>query len=80
MTIFDIAVMAQTPLLEQLDQLEEENERLQKRVAELETAVRDLLISADATWEDHNIGHDWPEACKRARRLLPTIKVKLKKS
>jgi hypothetical protein len=43
---------------------------LRERVATLEEALRDLLVSADCTWESHNGGHDWREACDRARSAL----------
>jgi hypothetical protein len=33
-------------------------------------ALRDLLLSADCTWESNNGGHDWREACDRARSAL----------
>jgi hypothetical protein len=36
--------------------------------------VRNLLESADASWEENNGGHDWPDACKAARELLSNLK------
>jgi hypothetical protein len=33
-------------------------------------ALRDLLLSADCTWESNNGGHDWREACEAARAAL----------
>lgn len=33
-------------------------------------ALEGLLLSADASWEEQRAGHDWPEACARARALL----------
>jgi hypothetical protein len=33
-------------------------------------ALRDLLLSADCTWESIGGGHDWREACDRARAAL----------
>lgn len=40
------------------------------RVQELEEALRGLLLSANALWEERNEGHGWPEAVLTARRLL----------
>ncbi len=46
--------------------------RLAQRVQELERALRDLLASADASWENSGSksGHDWADACKSARTAL----------
>lgn len=66
------------------DALKAENERLRvdmrkvvctycghvAEVKRLRTALRGLLLSADAAWEERREGHDWPEACKAARAAL----------
>lgn len=39
-------------------------------VARLREALRGLLLSADASWEQSNAGHDWREACVTARSAL----------
>lgn len=44
-----------------------------ERVDLLEQVVRDLLLSADAAWEQRGEGHDWAEACKRARKAVPIM-------
>ena len=33
-------------------------------------ALRGLLLSADCAWEERNEGHDWAEACQKARAAL----------
>lgn len=33
-------------------------------------ALELLLMSADSSWEDNNLGHDWPEALESARTLV----------
>lgn len=40
------------------------------RIARLEEALKIMLISADCSWEEHNEGHDWREACEFARKVL----------
>ncbi len=47
-----------------------EVERLLEANSELVLALRGLIMSADAMWEDKNLGHDWPEACAAARMAL----------
>jgi hypothetical protein len=42
----------------------------QKREKRLRRMIRDLLLSADCTWEERNEGHDWAEMCQAARKLL----------
>ena len=47
--------------------------QLPARVIELEQALRGLLLSADIAWESNPYrygGHDWAEACRRARQVL----------
>lgn len=39
-------------------------------IAELLAALKGLLLSADASWEDNRGGHDWPEACEAARTAI----------
>lgn len=39
-------------------------------VAKLRSVIRELLLSADCTWEENSEGHDWPEACTAAREAL----------
>jgi hypothetical protein len=36
----------------------------------LRQALIDLLASADASWEERRLGHDWAEACEAARAAL----------
>lgn len=48
---------------------------IKRTVAErdaLREALEGLLLSADASWEGDRQGHDWHEACVRARAALPT--------
>jgi hypothetical protein len=40
------------------------------REARIEQALRNLLMSADCTWEQRRLGHDWAEACESARAAL----------
>jgi hypothetical protein len=47
-----------------------EVERLRSRLATVEGALRDLLLSADCTWEERRLGHDWADACEAARAAL----------
>ncbi len=47
-----------------------ERDAAQRRVQALETTVVELLLSADALWEEKGGGNDWAEACARARNLL----------
>lgn len=39
-------------------------------VERLSDALRGMLLSADCSWENNNQGHDWPEACEKARAAL----------
>lgn len=32
--------------------------------------ISDLLLAADASWEERNEGHDWAETCRRARTVV----------
>ena len=41
-------------------------------VQALKLVIRNLLLSADCTWEAENRGHDWAEACAEARHALDT--------
>ena len=50
--------------------LQSEIQRLTALNRELRETVGNLLLSADAAWEEHNLGHDWREACEGARELL----------
>lgn len=50
--------------------LENENLQLKEQVRNLRAAIKDLLIAADATWEDRDEGHDWAEVCEQVRQLL----------
>jgi hypothetical protein len=36
----------------------------------LKQALIDLLASADSSWEERRLGHDWAEACEAARIVL----------
>jgi len=47
----------------EVEMLRQENERYRQ-------VIKDLLMSADCTWEERNEGHDWPEACDQARKAL----------
>ena len=38
--------------------------------AELRLALRSMLKSQDCEWENKNMGHDWADVCKEARRVL----------
>jgi hypothetical protein len=40
----------------------------------LVSALEGLLLSADASWEAANAGHDWRDACKQARAALSLAK------
>lgn len=55
-------------------QAEESGESLDAQVAtyvrDLENAIRNLLMSADCSWEERDEGHEWPEACQNARNVL----------
>ena len=42
----------------------------QCKVDRLRAAISHMLYSADAMWEEKNMGHDWPEACDYARDTL----------
>lgn len=39
----------------------------------LRDVARNLLMSADCSWEEHNEGHDWANACESARKVLNDI-------
>lgn len=41
-----------------------------EREARAVQMVTDLLLSADCSWEEYGGGHDWREACRRAREFL----------
>jgi hypothetical protein len=43
---------------------------LTEEVLRLREALGDLLLSADASWETNDMGHDWRDACKAARAML----------
>jgi hypothetical protein len=47
-----------------------DNVRLRQENARLRDTIRDLLLSADCTWEEKNEGHDWATACEMARKAL----------
>lgn len=50
-------------------------EKAEAEVARLSAALRGMLLSADADWERLPCGgHDWPEACRRARALLAALR------
>jgi hypothetical protein len=51
-------------------QAETENERLRRRVRELRDCISNLLLSADVSWEEQRLGHDWAETCEGARAEL----------
>ena len=42
----------------------------QRKIDRLREAIAHMLYSADAMWEEKNMGHDWPEACDYARDTL----------
>ena len=44
--------------------------RQAERIRVLEEALRGILLSADASWEEGGLGHDWPEAMAAARLAL----------
>lgn len=44
--------------------------KAEERAGKLEQIVRDLLASADSSWEEHRGGHDWADTVERARRAL----------
>ena len=39
-------------------------------IEQMREALRLALQSADAEWENQDLGHDWPEACKSMRAAL----------
>ena len=41
-----------------------------RRHRECKRALRDLLLSADASWYEQDGGHDWRQAVNEATRLL----------
>ena len=41
-----------------------------RKIDRLREAIAHMLYSADAMWEEKNMGHDWPEACDYARDTL----------
>jgi len=41
-----------------------------QRLAEAKIQIRNLLLSADAMWEEQRMGHDWAESCKEARAFI----------
>lgn len=47
-----------------------ENKCLEANNQRLRQTIINLLASADCAWEERNEGHDWPGACRRARRVL----------
>lgn len=52
----------------------DEYQRLLKVNAALLEALGDLLKSADASWEEHGLGHDWRDACETARAAIKQAK------
>jgi hypothetical protein len=44
--------------------------QIERQRDSLRHALADLLNSADASWEERGLGHDWPEACEQARQIL----------
>jgi len=64
----------QDDLREEVEEARAEVERLRSRLATVKRALRNLLLSADCTWEEQRLGHDWAEACEAARAALsPTL-------
>lgn len=43
---------------------------LEQRERELREALQGMLLSQDASWEQNNLGHDWKDACQKARAAL----------
>lgn len=52
------------------EMLEATIEALRAREKVLRGVVRGMLLSADASWEESNQGHDWSQACVDARAAL----------
>jgi hypothetical protein len=57
-----------------------EGQRLSAEVARLREerdriagALRAMLLSADCTWEERRLGHDWAETCDASRAALASL-------
>jgi hypothetical protein len=50
--------------------VESELATLRAALAQREQVITDLLASADCTWEERGLGHDWAEAVAGARAAL----------
>ena len=53
-----------------LNKLHQKITAQQVKIELLRAAIANMLYSADAMWEEKNMGHDWPEACDYARDTL----------
>lgn len=51
----------------------DERDRLAERLVQAERLLRNMLLSADASWEYPASGHDWPDACAKARAFLSEV-------
>ena len=57
-------------VLTERDRLREKLAAANRREGALIQTIKDLLMSADCSWEERNEGHDWLEACRAARKAL----------
>lgn len=55
------------------DELQAELAKCQRERDALAEIVRKLLLSADASWEERSLGHDWKDACEEARAALAML-------
>ncbi len=46
---------------------------LRRQLAEAKMIITGLLTSADAMWEERNMGHDWPKSCESAREFVRSL-------
>ena len=52
----------------------EDLKRLLRASPKLLEVCEGLLLSADASWEDNDLGHDWKDACEIARAAIAEVK------
>jgi len=80
-SLHDVAISQRDGANFLLSEVERERDEAREKLAKerynvslLRYSVIDLLMSADASWEERRLGHDWAEACEAARAAIAAIR------
>jgi len=57
-------------VIEKCRQLRTRAEKAEQQRDHLKITIEHLLLSADCSWEEQRLGHDWPDAVKDARAAI----------